>query len=87
LPYLKASSKKIIETCRYCSEPYLYKYNGLWVISIKIWILHFGRPPHLYFFISHKKMVVIKFVQPWNLYQHTNYHGPLLTGARFTSTS
>jgi hypothetical protein len=29
LPYLKASSKKIIETCRYCSEPYLYKYNGL----------------------------------------------------------
>jgi hypothetical protein len=29
LPYLKASSKKITETCRYCSEPYLYKYNGL----------------------------------------------------------
>jgi hypothetical protein len=32
-------------------------------------------------------MVLLKVVQPLKIYQKTKFHGPMLTGASFASTS
>jgi len=48
--------------------------------------LTFNRPPRLYFWFL-AKVVYLEVVHPPKIYQNTTFHGPMVTGASFASTS
>jgi hypothetical protein len=49
-------------------------------------ILTFNHPPFSYF-LFFAKVIILKVVHPLKIYQNAKFHGLLLTGASFASTS
>jgi hypothetical protein len=70
----------------YCSTLHLSKGDGLWVVSInKRW--HISTPLQVHICGFSQKFLLLKIIHPLKNYQHTEFHGPTLSGASFAFTS
>jgi hypothetical protein len=93
-PYLKtASNKRMIQIkligmsmISYYTKVHLSKCNSSWVVSTKQ-NTNFNIQTPCSYFLFLTKMVLLKVVHPLKIYQYTKFHGPMLTGASFLSTS
>jgi hypothetical protein len=70
----------------YYTKVHLSKCNGSWVVSKKQ-NMNFNIQTAAMFVFFLTKMILLKVVHPLKVYQYTKYHGPMLTGASFASTS
>jgi hypothetical protein len=71
----------------YYTKLHLFKFYGSCVVSLKQNMnLTFNGPPHSYIWFP-TKTVSTKVIHPLKIYKHTQFHGYMLTGASFVSTS
>jgi hypothetical protein len=94
-PYSKAPLRKIMIQIKLVGTSMIFNFsklrfskcNGPWVVSIQQNVNFKFQPPAMLVFFVFRKVVLLKVVHPFYVYQYTTFHGPTLTRASFASAS
>jgi hypothetical protein len=65
----------------HCTKLPLSKYNGSWVVSMKLKANFSFQPRAMFVFLDFIKMILLKVVYPLKIYQYTKFYGSSLSGA------